>query len=640
MSPSLVVNASIGTVAAVLTVVEFILSMIAAIAASAAVRGVWLMVLHRGGKASITAKSRNCRLVIRDFISFFVDVWLISSVAFIESKLKSTYVVTAETLLSSRCLRMDQSINPSLMDCLTPPLHLVPPPWVDDVAKGLGCKNGLSTVGLGELKKGNRGRHWFSAPVCEIQKTGLEDMKVDVRAVKICSGAFTVLHKGYDFFEIFPYWSPELISAQRSAVAIRDGNVSAFDVTPNHPSSQCRSRNINGPSLNMHTVWRSALADGKDLSNMIYYELCRLHGNKAVVTIPLSAEISCSQDATVFEQYDSGYIFDPTCIRDSATRMGIDGVSHTALLENISVQFHYDNGTRSFACLDAAVEVSYVFVSGAFVRRSGAETQDISASTIVPVSVAVLSGHCERTLNVLGRAALLFSADAEWRNPNISTKCRKVRYHGNMMSVTTSLFPLDEIKQDISGSKKIRKGIDDITDDPYFPDVRSARSQCHVRVVRQATEIMIDASFISLVIAAVVCALLVITGIGLRLTVWANGHLWQVGSAKWALEEIERLGANDLQVVVHGKKAVIQRRVLGTGLWPRREGCTCKCTCNAQSSFVLHHNEVGNPLVSISSLFRSEASVQSMTEEGYLGPRQTSTCTTSYELRFTPSHAV
>lgn len=621
MSSTKVINLPVGVVTAILTTSEFILSFIATIAGGAAVRGVWLMYLHRGGTASVTARSRSRRLIIRDFVSFAMAFWLVVSVAMVESNFEQTYVLTEQSKFSPRCLRMDQRVDPVLMDTLIPPLHLRIDEWILECSEDLRCINGIATVGLELETNGNGTKKMMNAPVCAMEQVVLNDIKIFVRAIKISSSSLTVVQNGHDFFEFFPYESPN----------IHNGSDPSVIASPNHTSpNECTKRHIGGPPIKLHTMWRTLVADGEQVSNMIQYELCRLHGDKPVATIQQAVEESCGSPVEVTTPYDSEHKLDPSCIRDHALRIGVPGVYHTTLLQNMSVQFHFNNGTTSFACLDAVVQVHYVFVSSEFLRHSGFHAHSSEMPVIVPFGAAVIRGHCERTLNVLGRAALLFSADSEWRNTFSSSIGRVPRYHANMMAVSSSLFPLDQMSEDTRGSNRSENSGTVHLNGPNLAFARYGNSKCRVRIVKQATGILIDGSFHSLTAATMVCSLLVLTAMILRLTAWISGHSWTVGSAKWALTEIAKRGATDLQIVVQSVDDV----ELGQGDENGVEATNGDRNYTEHPTPRLQRSQGSSHLSSPTSLTRSQSPKRILSEGRLARSRRQFISRINYELTF------
>lgn len=617
MSSTIIVNFPVGVVTGILTSSEFILSLLATIAGATTVRGAWLVYLHRWGRASVTAQSRSRRLLLRDFVSFAMGIWLVASVSIVERNFEPTYVLSKESKVSPRCLRMDQPIEPALMDKLIPPVHLKVDQWIFRVSQDLQCENGIATVGLEGERSGTGTRETISAPVCSTEKVLLNDMNVVVRAVKISSDSLRLIYQGQDYFELFPYVKPSTIEGHDPSGTLFSKKKSL---------GECSSRHIGGPPLSMHTMWSTLDADGQQVSNMILYELCRLHGNNTVATIDRAVEDSCRSGANDTIQY----VFDPSCIGDQAKRMGIDGVYHTVKLENMSIQLHYNERAMSFACVDSAVQVHYVFVSAEFLRHSGLHMSHLEMSVIVPVGATVISGHCERTLNVLGRAALLFTADSEWRKTFSSRISRVTRYHANMMAISTSLFPLDQISDRVTASSRNGGNANVGLNGPNLGFLRHRSSDCRVRIVKQATGVVIDRSFYSLVIATAVCSLLVVMAAILRLTICLSGYSWTVGSAKWALMEFAKKEAKEPQIVVQPEIDL----ELAQGNENFAEALGGSEDYAEEPSSKPGHSRGGSQLSSGKSLIRSQTPMRSISEGRLVRSKRTFISRMNYELTF------
>lgn len=117
-----------------------------------------------------------------------------------------------------------------------------------------------------------------------------------------------------------------------------------------------------------------------------------------------------------------------------------------AMLSNVSCLILSGQQQASYACIDATVRFEYIFLSSAFVLpHSPTDMQE--RPVLVPVSFSVASGHCEQTIHVLARAALVYSADAEWRRTLIAHYTTRLqRYHMLMIATATSIFPLDKLR--------------------------------------------------------------------------------------------------------------------------------------------------------------------------------------------------
>lgn len=89
----LAVSIPVGTMAAIMTGLEYLLSVLCGLSLRASVHGFWLIGLHRGGEASLTGATHLRRAFIRDMLVTLIGIWLVTGVALVESNLRGGFSV-------------------------------------------------------------------------------------------------------------------------------------------------------------------------------------------------------------------------------------------------------------------------------------------------------------------------------------------------------------------------------------------------------------------------------------------------------------------------------------------------------------------------------------------------------------------
>lgn len=518
----IIVNIRLGALAGILTASEYILGSLAAIAGAALVRGIWLEYLHRGGVVPMSVKSRAARHTLRDFISFFIGICFVTAIALVETTLEPTYLITQQTVPESRCLQMAQWFHPLIQDSLIPPLQVNVEPWITRVAQILDCPlgHGIETVGLKSFVDIEGKEINISAPVCADEKLYPKNLSIALQYLSVESDGFEFNVDEAASAEIIPYW---LKPIQRSVQTRDQGLIPDPD-----GANECLSRSISPDWYEMNTEWTTTMLSGHGLSRTLYYEMCRLHGDRLIATLPLDVEKSCEQNFDVSgEPFDNDdHHLNPACLLEKTELY--PNVAHSVKLSNVSVII-VNKKSQSFVCVDADISVDYVFVSMDILRYLKYESQ-FQTPALVMAKISVISGHCERTVHVIGRAALLYSAEAEWRDTYMAQLNRVERYHAFVIAVSTSIFPLDQLQNSVYPYEQ--NPADAAENDKLL------KKECMVRPVTRATKIPKGGAFIFLITVTAVSSFVIILAFLIRVLVFCRGHDWTVGTTQWSFNQL------------------------------------------------------------------------------------------------------
>lgn len=230
--------------------------------------------------------------------------------------------------------------------------------------------------------------------------------------------------------------------------------------------------------------------------------------------------------------------FEPTCLHQLAINASDDAAmasnKNTTLLysTNVNRMWTFILGLKasspSYACVNATVRVSYVIVTADFIMKFKVRAAEAAERlgdppfpqfpTLIPVHYSVISGHCERVVHVLGRAALSYAADALWRNTTLSSLSLVETLHTLLIATASIQLPLTDLD--------VTSGTD--LDEQW----------CLTRAAIDVTEIERDWRFWLLVTAVVVSFVLAVVAVGFRASF--RGGAWGVGSAHWTLEQVEK----------------------------------------------------------------------------------------------------
>lgn len=479
----------LGTLAALLTALEFVLGVISSLSARAFLHGIWLSRLHRGATEQISSSVRDRRAIRKSALATLLGIWLVIGVALVESNLQEGVQVKSESFNSSRCVSMSAKIKPKRVLNHTPPIRATLERWVLKAASQLRCEStGIDTVGVGGTTDSFGARHDMFAPTCAekklepkkiVSKPGVSEFEGD--------GLFTEMGDG-EGFTLFPH----------------DGMDLGFEKERNEEGGVCAKV---GLSSYMHALpgqFETEFAHTMNMTATVHERICKLHGKRDHLVVPDATTDPCVID-------DEFELLDIQCLRGRVR----DNYVNVVELNEMSALFVGANSTApSFVCLNATIRYEYVLISAVITVR-GDDQSGVLFPVIVPTTVSPLTGHCERTVAPLGQAALMYTMNAEWTKDELTRVPRVTLYHAYMMAVSSSQFPFASLRDKESAMEN---------------------GQCLVRAVVPVTEIPTDWRLAILFSGLLV--VVVLTVIALIFRLWFSGEAWSVGSAHWSLNKL------------------------------------------------------------------------------------------------------
>lgn len=493
-----VINLPIGTVAALLTSCEYLLSTIAALSARAAVHGSWLYSLHRGGEASIGVAARMKRNIRKDIIGSIIGVWLVISVALVESNLYSSVVVSRSLVVSPMCISTSQPFPITLFGELIPSMRAIVEPWVIGVVDTLNCQGGLSTIGGGAGTDIYGKKLNLSAPVCD-QSAIVPPQQVFIRLSRVYIGSQQIVFQPSRtaIFEIIPY-------------SRRGIGLALPRLGPEYEGQgPCGAKGISTYLPGLRHGWITVSASAHNVSVSVLESVCEQH---SAPVRPISFDLA--ESCTDFKSK----ALDLSCVYIQTSEDDV----YSATIHDTSAIFVGKSGTDpSYACLNASVRIDYVFLPPSMFTKMTPPVA-VTMPVLVPVQVAAVSGYCERTVHILGRAALVYSADAEWLHSELYGLDRRTRYHAFMIAVSSSQFPLANIRNSPS------EMFSAVTPEGYEP--------CLLRGVNEVTLVPWNWCLWLLIFGVSMAGAVMIVGLTLRMLF--SGESWRVGSAQWSLTRL------------------------------------------------------------------------------------------------------
>lgn len=632
---TITIHHPVGQVAAVLTGLEFLLTAITAIALHAALRGFWLLSLHRTRRVPLSAASRARRATLADSVSFVMGIWLALSVALVESTLSSTvWISNAAPKPGPHCLAMNSTALPnSLIGSITPTLRAGVEPWALSVAMQAGC-DALASVGTEvgtHIESGKQVE--MAAPVCteavalrrgrgrppapppedddgggvgelppllvvplrpsSSEEDGSGRQSPQPPSPQSGTGPPATQGEGQRRPRPKPPQPPPL---QRQSSDEDDGvsvHIKVINVTPrimsikpgispfvemlpldaghipvrganpqleppdedSDPQSRARSWEVEGACTRMGISslrvtlstgsWTGLYSDQTRTAFAVRELLCAAHARaypEATGDGIVALDDVVGMQAALRCRHGNGHQdFEPTCLHqlainasDGSSMMGDGSRNNATLLYSTTVDRMWtfvlglDDDSPSYACVNATVRVSYVLVTARFIMKFKVRAAKAAERlgdppfpqfpTLVPVHYAVVSGHCERVIHVLGRAALSYAADAHWRNTTLSSLPLVDTLHTFLIATASIQLPLTDL---------------DVT-----PGLGLAEQWCLTRTAIEVTEIERDWRFWLLVAAVIVSTVLAVVAAGFRGAF--RGGAWGVGSAHWTMEQVEK----------------------------------------------------------------------------------------------------
>ncbi|CDF35218.1 unnamed protein product [Chondrus crispus] len=238
-----------------------------------------------------------------------------------------------------------------------------------------------------------------------------------------------------------------------------------------------------------------------NVSKALHDEKCVQHGEKSVRAVPKDTVSVCIQARSI----------NGKCLLARAPKELI----HIYRSSRASALFlGQDIRSQAYACPDVIVEEKYIFIDPSFISKlSNSSTTRLKL--LVVLSARVAEGSCEPTVNVLGQAALMYTADAGWRRDELSKYDKQILYHAYMMAVSSSQFPLNRVEGKESAT---------------------INGSCYIKPVAGVTEIAWDWRLF-LLVSGLVCSVLIITASAVFRLIY-TGESWAVGSAHWSLSHL------------------------------------------------------------------------------------------------------
>lgn len=538
MVDGIVLYKSLGWVAAMLTVFEYFLGIFTALAARACLHGLWLLQLQKDGKTIVSTQSLARRRLWRDIVLTTLGIWLLVAVALVENGLESTFFVSKHAKASKYCMRLDRPIRPQLSREVIPTMDYSVEPWIVVSSQKIVCgpnaeeirySSAIGTIGVGGRININGEKVDMYAPSC-IKNGAINpsSVKVALRTLRVDSNRIVMVSRLTKVAEIIPYSTnrinqSEMVEDHRSYTEATEG--------------PCISRNISALRTAPSRRWRSRYAQSRRVMQAVHDSICESHPTNLSET--RSLRINEVQDCGI--EGDRIHELNLHCIRSRIENISaFENVPISKLVFNVQLQnvsflsFGMDRVDPSYACVDSTVSVQYTVIDHDFFPAIKS-TCTPKHPVIVHLGYEVISGHCERTVHALARAALMNSADAEWRKTEFSMLDRIKRYYLFLMSLSSSLYPLSNV-------------------DVQPNDVRSP---CMVHEVRSITILQNDWTLYFLISALLISILLLLGAFIFRF--YFSSSSWEIGSGNWSLEQIQKddMGSGtqqyenvDLEIVV------------------------------------------------------------------------------------------
>lgn len=485
----------LGTLAAILTALEYVLSILSGLSARAAVHGCWLVSLHKKNKGHITGHQKERRTLVKDFIAFAMGVWLVIGVALVESNLQYGVRVLTEPQNSTLCVSMFGRYMPDRISMHRPPYRTNIESWIMKVAHDIDCKYGIASVGVGGITNTEGENTNMSAPICAKSPVDVKggEAVAWLGKLNVLPGGFTPVLGESAGYLLFPYNGSNMGGDKIEKTT----QYEKLDT-----KGPCFLRGINDFPTVIYTSFSTLKVGFTNLTGTVQNALCEAHGSRPVVTLPPHIMKVCVE------------VFAITVSKCLHAR-GITKYIYSSILHDVGVLTIGKNITDpSYACWSVSVEITYFFIDASYIQLPyGKPTGTLPALT--PVALKVIRGECERTVAALAQAALLYTADSEWSHDNYETLPRQVRYYANMMAVSASQYPLHTI----SGIETARDNGD-----------------CFLRPVKKVTEIPVDWRFGILLSGLVIVFLVAIIAITFRMVF--SSEVWCVGSSKWSLTKL------------------------------------------------------------------------------------------------------
>lgn len=497
-------NVEVGTLAAILTVFEYVLSTIAAISARASIHGLWLLRLHRGGSLPNDAKDLKRRAFRKDIFSFLLSVWLVAGVALLEANLRPSVRIKNRVIKSDHCVSVYGKYESYRTKSHVPPYRALVENWVLTAANGLNCgEYGIASIGTGGMTDSMGKRQNMAAPVCATEKVevGKEiiGVKIDLTEVEDTYLKFEI--GATAAYAILPYSSENLGKDDENIGISQEGK------------GICGERGISALHTEFGSEYGTTFVQYGNLSYALHERICDAHPGR----VQSSQVIANTASPSWLHSVDAYIRVD--VLRSQAR-------SDQIFKYTISDAYFLFQGKKiddpTYACTNGTMEIEYVFASAPDVARQLRKFRGQTAAiptnpVLMQTSARMLEGHCERAIGPVSFAALLYSADAEWRNDHLAKvmKDKRMRYHMYAMAVSSAQFPLNGVQGDETP--------------------KNAEGECWVRPIDNVTKVKLDWRMLVMLIGFVVAFLVI--GMSILFRCLFPGESWQVGSTMWSLRQ-------------------------------------------------------------------------------------------------------
>lgn len=503
---------STGVVAAVITTVEYILSTIAAISARATIHGMWLLGLHRGGEATLDARTRTRQGLMKDFAGFLISISLVIAAASVESSLEPTWLVLPYAVNSSSCVSVFGNFAPVRVDAHSPPFRVSIEPWVVKASLQLNCVHGISSLGVGSWTEVSGQKQNMYASTCVNKSLDVTTNVVGTSPTtyKFSPDAFNVVIMQSSMYTLFPLQISNPGKSLRGVGTAHEGQ------------GECGRRGISGYYMAMNAFYETMRIHGKNMTFGVHERMCVAHGEMQIKALTKDRVQTClrgPQKQTKLE-----------CFVESAKAEE----KYSIRLPDMAALYASGELKKpSYACVDGIVQIEYFFFSADLISelRGGPSTALNNSLTVnkqngapelpvlVPISVRTISGRCQRTIAPIAQSALLFSTEQEWSNLEFAKVDRLARFHAYMTAVSDSLFPLPNLPK---------------------PESSLHNGTCYVRPVQTVTQIPTTWASVFFVVCVILVAVVTISAFIFRS--FFRGESWIVGSARWSLKTLLRDG--------------------------------------------------------------------------------------------------
>lgn len=499
MASSFSIAAPINNVAAVLTASEFLFATITALLARRALQGFDLVHLHTRGSLCLNRWYPVFRSRSKDVIILLLGLWLVVAVSLVESGLSTSFQISSRIAEPPGCVRMDTNLSLSMSNFVLPPVVRMKE-WTSFIASSSECRNSsFRTVYSAVPHNSPQTPGKVYSPTClqdqpPFRSNASENITWNVGTLNGSPSTFEMSNPSSPTFEILPFsLRANRFSKNSSTPVISDdiGDMSTCETLLGHSLTAWDSKTIEGE-------WESALTDYKAIWKFIAETVCIIHGQQPVSTVPQRALRLCSN-------FLEGTTINMQCLaRKSKT---FKYPVYSATMDNSAVLLHSEGLNLKkytpLVCLNATITINYVL--------AGFFKEQIS---ILPVSVQVLDGICERTLPFLGRAALLHTVFAEWENTDFAKLDRWSRYRSLLLDLAPSVLNLATLQN---------------SKEPYGQD-------CEMSEIDEVTLLHKNSGFYFLLVGVILSFLFCLLGL-LMLLVFRNRRI-EIGTTEWAFHKL------------------------------------------------------------------------------------------------------